>query len=354
MGKRNGKTSVIATEIGSIGIDLGDETSCVCVLDQAGTVIERSTVRTTKSAFGTRFQSMSPARVAIETGTHSPWVSRTLKQLGHEVIVANARKLRLIYENDGKDDRVDAEYLARIARLDPKLLSPVEHRTAQSQADRALLRARDGLVRARTALVTQVRGLVKSEGARLPQCSTESFAKTVASSIPESIRAAVTPLLGIIQKLTQEIGRYDKRVEALAKKSYPAAARVAQVPGVGPITALAYVLTIGDPARFRKSRALGAYLGLRPKKAESGRCDPELRITKAGDSFLRRLLVQSAQYTLGPFAPDSDLRRWGLELASRGRKNAKKRAVVAVARKLAVLLHSLWRSGADYIALRGA
>jgi transposase len=348
MGKHT--TSVVA---GAIGVDLGDETSCLCVVDAEGNVAQEGSVKTTKGGFERRFREMPPARIAIETGTHSPWVSRLLKKLGHEVIVANARKLRLIYENDSKDDRVDAQYLARIARLDPKLLSPIEHRSEEEQSDRALLRARDGLVRARTSLVTQVRSLVKSEGERLPSCSTDAFVKTVTPEIPKTMRMALTGLLRMIDKLTQEIHRYDKRIETLTKTRYPVAQRLAEeVPGVGALTALAFVLTIGDPTRFKKSRSIGAYLGLRPKKAESGQSNPELRITKAGDSFMRRLLVQSAQYTLGPFGQDTDIRRWGLELASRGGKNAKKRAVVAVARKLGVLLHSLWRSGEHYQPLR--
>jgi transposase len=334
-------------------MDLGDKHSQICVLDGEGAVVEEARIPTTKAAFERRFRGAGPQRIALEAGTHSPWVSRLLTEWGHDVLVANPRKLRLIYENESKTDRVDAEYLARVARLDPKLLAPIEPRSEAVQRDRALARARDALVRARTALVNQVRGTVKSHGERIRACPAESFAKKARAQLPEELSPALTPLLEVIEDLTRRIRDYEKRIEETSER-YPETRTLRQVPGVGPITALVYVLTIEDPRRFKRSRAVGSYLGLRPRKSESGRADPQLRITKTGDGFLRRLLVQAAQWTLGPFGHDTDLRRWGLVLAARGGKNAKKRAVVAVARKLAVLLHRLWITGEPYVPLRAA
>lgn len=170
--------------------------------------------------------------------------------------------------------------------------------------------------------------------------------------MPAELVSALGPVLETIAELTVRIRAYDRELERLCAQQYPETQRLRQVAGVGALTALAYVLVLEDPTRFARSRAVGPYLGLRPKRAESGQARPQLRISKGGDVLLRKLLVQSAHYVLGPFGPDTDLRRWGQRLAARGGKNAKKRAVIAVARKLAVLLHRLWMSGAKYEPLR--
>lgn len=338
----------------TMGLDLGDRYSYLCVMDAAGQVVEEGRIATTAEALRRRFNAVERARVAIEVGAHSPWVSRLLTECGHEVFVANPRKLRLIYENDGKTDRVDAEWLARIARLDPKLLAPIQHRGRGAQADLALVRSRDAMVVSRTRLVNHVRGTVKAAGGRVPKCSTRTFQKKGTPAIPEALRPALDPVLEMIAGLNTGILDYDRRIEAMAKDRYPEAQLLQQVPGVGPLTSVAYMLIIEDPHRFKKSRSVGPYLGLSPKKDKSGNQDPQLRITKAGDGLLRRLLVGSAHYILGPFGPDCDLRRYGLAIAKRGGKNAKKRAVVAVARKLAVLLHRLWITGEAYEPLRNS
>jgi len=336
----------------TIGMDLGDRYSCFYTLDSAGENTESGRVQTTKSALEKRFRSCEAARVVIEAGTHSPWVSRLLAEWGHEVLVANPRKLALIAQNESKDDPVDAELLARLGRVEPQLLSPIVHRGAEAQADLAVIRARDAVVAARTQLVNHVRGAVKSLGSRIPRCSPRSFAQKVESGLPEPLRAALEPLLKVIGVMTEQIKGYDRQIEEACQEKYPETELLRQVGGVGAVTALAFVLTLEDPHRFERSRSVGSFLGLRPGRDKSGAQDPELRITKAGDQLVRRLLVGSAQYLLGPFGPDCDLRRWGLKLASRGRKNAKKRAVVAVARKLAVLLHRLWAGSEVYEPLR--
>jgi transposase len=322
------------------------------VLGEQGQVLEQDTIATTARALRKRFSDLDAARMVIEVGTHSPWVQRLLQELGHETITAHTQSVRLIYGNRDKSDRLDAERLARLARVDPKLLHPIQHRGGAAQADRALLRSRNVLVESRTKLINHARGIVKSIGGRLPNCSTTCFHKRVRQDLPDELKPALTPVLDTIATLTQKIQRLETRIERVASKRYPETGLLRQVSGVGPLTSLSFVLTVEDPERFKSSRALGPYLGLRPRQSQSGEQDPELRITKAGDNDLRRLLVGSAHYILGPFGPDSDLRRWGLALAARGKKNAKKRAVVAVARKLAVLLHRLWITAEVYEPLR--
>ena len=337
------------------GLDIGDKHSYLCLLDTAsGEVMEEGGMRTTPEAFRRRFSSEQPMRIAIEAGTHSPWVSRLLKECGHEVLVANARKLRLIYANKRKTDEIDAENLARLARLDPKLLYPLQHRGENAQAHMAIIRSRQALVGCRTQLVNHVRGAVKSFGARLPKCPARSFHKRAAEHIPEALLPALGPVLEQIGSLTERIREYERQLETISKESYPETDLLRQVEGIGPLTALTFVLTLEDPYRFERSRSVGAYLGLVPATDQSGDRDPQRRISKEGDEMLRKLLVGSAHYILGPFGSDSDLRRHGEKIASRGGKNAKKRAVVAVARKLSVLLHRLWISGEVYDPLYNA
>jgi transposase len=337
------------------GLDIGDKYSYLCLIDQeSGEVVEEGRLRTTPEALRRRFGSEQPMRIAIEAGTHSPWVSRVLEECGHEVLVANARKLRLIYANKRKTDEVDAENLARLARLDPKLLYPLKHRGEDSQAHMAIIRSRQALVGARTQLVNHVRGAVKSFGARLPKCPARSFHKRASEHIPEALWPALGPILEQIGSLTERIRDYERQLEAISKEHYPETELLRQVEGVGGLTALTFVLTLEDPYRFERSRSVGAYLGLVPATERSGERDPQRRISKEGDQMLRKLLVGSAHYILGPFGSDSDLRRHGEKIASRGSKNSKKRAAVAVARKLAVLLHRLWVTAEVYDPLYNA
>ncbi len=336
----------------TIGLDLGDRTSHYCMLDEAGNVILERSLPTTSNGIRQAFSRIPRCRIALETGTHSPWVSRQLSELGHEVIVAHARNVRLIGESSRKDDRVDARTLARLARIDPGLLGPVRHRSAQAQIHLTVIRARAALVGTRTALVNAARGLTKSYGQRLNKCGTEQMNRDSAKGLSQELRDALDPLLAEIESLNERIAEYNRRIEQIAKEVHPEVARLKQVKGVGTLIALTYVLTLDDPHRFRRSRDAGCFLGLRPGRRNSGQSEPQLHISKEGDRYLRTLMVQGAHYILGPFGQDSDLRRWGLKLAERGGKNAKKRAVVAVARKLAVLLHKLWVSGEDYEPLR--
>lgn len=332
----------------TIGIDLGDTWSQGVVLDKKGKVWTQFRARTTRAGLERALSGYPRSRVVLEVGTHSPWASRLVQSLGHETIVANPRRVRLIAQSNRKSDRTDAEHLARLGRADPELLSPIRHRGEAVQRDRGLLNSRDGLVRARSALINQVRGTVKSLGMRVSKCDAKSFAKRAAQELAEPLFGGQALIIETIQELSDKIHTLDREIEAQARKHYPQTEQLRQVVGVGPITALAFVLTLEDPHQFRRSRTVGAYLGLCPKQRDSGESQPELRITKAGDPFLRRLLVQSAHYILGPFGPDTDLRRFGLRLIEQGGRRARKRARVAVARKLAVLLHRLWVSGELY------
>jgi transposase len=334
----------------TLGIDVSDRFSSYCVLDPAGDVVEEGRLRTTESALLSRFKDFT-GRVVVEAGTHSPWISRVFADLGTEVVVANPRRVQLIAQSTRKNDKADAQTLARLGRIDPNLLTPIIHRSAQAQADLAYIRSRSAMLSARTVLINHVRGSVKSVGGRIPVCDAHYFHKRATEHIPPSLTIALSPLIEAIENLTEGIKRIDRLVLEMIDTRYPQTRALQQIAGVGPLISLTFILTIGDPNRFKKSREIGPYLGLVPLQRESGASSPQLRISKTGDSYLRQMLVNGAHYILGYRGPDCDLRRWGLQRASGG-KNAKKRAVVAVARKLAILLHRLWVTGEVYDPLR--
>jgi transposase len=332
----------------TVGVDLGDRWSQYCILGLEGETLAEGQLRTTQEDVREFFQALTVARVVIEVGTHSAWVQDVITEWGHEVLVANPRLMEGSKRRKRKSDRIDANKLARLGRVDPQSLYPIRHRSREVRQDLVVLRARDALVSVRTELINTARGLVKSMGTRLPRCSSPSFADKVKDAIPVEVREALLPLVQLVETVKDCIARYDQKIEELGREKYGHTTLLRQVKGVGPITSLAYVLTLEDPQRFASSREVGPYLGLVPKQEDSGDSQPQLGISKAGDRMLRRLLVGSSQYMLGAFGPDTDLRRYGLRLCERGGKNAKKRAVVAVARKLAVLLHHLWVTGDVY------
>jgi transposase len=332
----------------TIGLDLGDRRHTYYVLDEAGKMAKEGSLGNTREQLATMARSYPGATVVMEAGTHSPWVSRFLQELGLRVIVANPRKTRVIYENERKSDRRDAMMLARLARMDPTLLHPLEHGSQKAQQDMLQLKLRDSLVRARVALINAVRFTLKSLGYLVSNPSSACFHKLVLKEVPESIGEMIAHNVAAIAALTERIKALDTSISRLAAERYPETIYLQQVSGVGPITSLYFVLKVGNPGRFRRTRDIGAFLGLCPKRDQSGETDKELRISKCGDRYLRRLLVSAAQYILGPFGADSDLREHGLRLAREGTAKAKKRAVVAVARKLAVLLLTLWKSREPY------
>jgi transposase len=337
----------------TVGLDLGDRSSRYCILDEAGNKASEDALPTTKTGLESLFAKMAPCRIAVEVGTHSPWVSRHLAGMGHEVIVANPRKVRLITHSVKKNDRMDAEQLARLARVDPKLLSPIRHRGPAAQADLAVIRARAGLVDVRTELISTARGLAKPMGERLKKCDADYVKESLADGLGEATQNVIRPLLKSVEAISEQIAVYDQQIQAIEKR-YPETKLLKQVYGVGTLIALTYILTLEDGERFMHSREVGPYLGLTRKLRDSGESQPELGISKAGDELLRRLLVQAAHCILRQGAPDSDLRVWGLTKAQaggggkKGSKKRKKKAAVAVARKLAVLLHRLLVTGEVY------
>ena len=341
--KKRSKTQKQMRE--TIGIDLGDKMSRYCIVDQDGEVVEEGSFRNQASSIEKHFGG-EPRRIALEAGAQSAWISRELKGRGHEVIVANARELKWITSSDTKNDPVDARKLALLARADVRLLRPVEHRTAEQQAELSLIRARDAILRARTLLVNAARGIAKGFGVRLPKSITRTFGQRAIDALPEFLRTALGGLLHKIDALSQEITGYDQHIGQLAGQ-HPELERLESIPGVGRLTAMTFVLTLGRAERFAHSRDVAGFLGLRPKQRQSGARDPQLGITKSGDGYLRKLLVQCAHHILGHWGRDSALRRWGLAKAEGGKK-ATLRAIVAVARKLSVLLHRLWVSGEFY------
>ena len=336
-------------------MDLGDWQHHVCVLDEAGEIVSEEVIVNTRevvSAFCARYPG---ATVVMETGTHSPWVSRLVAGVGHRVIVANARKLRAISQSQTKCDAEDAQLLARLGRADPKLLSPVQHRSEAAQRTLVRLKVRDALVRSRVNAVNSVRFLLKSLGVFVSSSiKAMAFTRKVRAQLAADDCALVAPLLAAIDAANEQIKQLDHELETLARERYPVTERLRQVPGVGPLTALCFVLTLESPERFAHARAAGPYLGLVSRRDQSGESDKQLGITKAGHVQMRCLLVNCAHYILGPFGPPSHLRAAGERIAARGGKSAKKRAVIAVARKLAVTLLALWKSGADYHALPAA
>lgn len=334
------------------GLDVGDRKSHFCVLGGDGAVVSEGRCPTERSGLLAALAAWPGCRVVLEVGGHSPWISRELEEAGYEVLVANSYEVGKLYKGQDKSDRRDAELLARLGRSDPKLLKPVRHRGERAMTDRALLRSRDVLVRSRTQLINHTRGVVKTVGARLPSCGANQFAKHARDQIPTSLRPALDPLVEVIEDLTQRIRAYDRQIERVCRERYPETELFEPIRGVGPLTSLAFVLSIDDPARFEDSRDVGSYVGLRPRRHQSGGDDPQLSITRAGDPQLRRLLVQCAHYILGPFGEDCDLRRFGQRLIARGGRAAKKRAIVAVARKLSVVMHRLWVTGELYEPLR--
>jgi len=331
----------------TVGLDLGDKVSRTCEIDAAGKIVKTAAVATTPGAIERYFGGRPRCRVVLEASTHSPWVSRQLEELGHEAVVANSSEVYGKGRRKRRNDRLDAEFLARQGRADVELLHPIQHRSEEAQQDLELLRARDQLVQARTKLINHVRGTVKSLGGRIRKCSAEAFAKQAAQQLPEALRPCLSALLEVIADLTKRIDAMEAQVKQVAE-AHPEAIHLQQVQGVGLMTSVAYVRAVEDPHRFKHSRQVGAFFGLVPKLDESSDSSPQLRITKAGDAMVRRYLVSAARYILGPHADDSDLRRYGEAIAARGGKNAKKRAAIAVARKLAVLLHHLWVTGATY------
>lgn len=338
----------------TIGIDLSDKASSYCVLDGDGKVCQEGKFESSPESLRATFADFPRSRFVLEVCSHVHWVAWELLDFGHEVIPANPRRVELISKSTRKTDRNDAHTLARLGRIDPDLLGPVQLRDKGCLSARTLLGARSQLVQTRTRLVNMVRTECKVHGVQLPTCAIQSFPKIARAQMPEILHRALMPILETLDGLMATVRHYDKEIEGLCKESYPQTEVLRQVRGVGPQVALAFVTTIGDPERFKDSRDVGAYVGLVPRSYQSGASDPNLRITKQGDRTLRALLVTAATHIMRRSSPDSSLKRFGCRIASRGNPRDRARARIAVARKLAVLLHRLLVTGEVYDPLRNA
>lgn len=332
----------------TIGIDLGDRQHAVCVLHQSGEIAEELTIRNTREDLSA-LSGYAGSTAIMETGTHSPWVSRYLQQMGLKVIVANARKVRAIAKSDRKNDKSDARMLARLGRADPELLFPIRHRSEVCQRQLLTIKVRDAVVRTRVNQMNSIRFLLKSLGVEVPSgCNGRGFAARCREELNAFDLQAILPCLMLVEHCNDQIDELDQEIERACREDHPETERLRQIPGVGPVTALCFVLTLESPERFAHARDVGSYLGLVPRQDQSGNTDKQLRITKAGNKQLRALLINCAHYILGRYGPECDLRASGLRICERGGPIAKKKAVVATARKLAVTMLALWRSGQDY------
>lgn len=336
----------------TIGIDLGSKKSAFCTLGPDGDILAEGTITTSRHTLE-RFLEREPvSRVIVEACGVSRWVAQLARSHGHEIIVANPRRLAIITNSTRKSDRNDAYKLADLGQVRPRLLNPVYSRGERSHRAQIHLRVRSQLVESRTALVNCVRGSARTAGHPLPKCSTRAFPKRCRDVLPEDLLRLVLPLVEQVESLNEGIAKCDERSQQIAEEHFPESECLRQVPGVGPVLSLAFAAAVEDATRFKDSRAVGAYFGLAPRSRQSGAKAPQLRISKRGDPELRRLLVSAATYVLGPFGPDSDLKRYGQRIASSGSQSARAKARIAVARKLAVLLHRLWLTGEVYRPLR--
>lgn len=342
-----------------IGLDLGDVESTYCVLNQAAEIVSRGKVKTREADLKRVLGGYEGSQLAMEVGTHSGWVSRSLEGEGIEVVVANARKVRLITASQHKSDEKDAEDLARLLKADPKLLSPIVHRSEQAQKDLLRIRGRAGIVEARTKLINMARGLAKTMGKRLGACDADQMGTKQVEEWEAELAEILGPVLALIECCTLTMQTYDEKIKENSEEKYPETKRLTQVPGVGTLTATTFVLTLDDKNRIKQSRQVGPLLGMTPARRQSSESDPELRISKEGDRYLRTLLVQGAQWIMSGRGPDCELKRFGQKIAGidpaqpgmkkdKQSRKRKKIAVVAVARKLGVLLHRLWVSGEKY------
>lgn len=311
-----------------IGIDLGDKKHAICATDRStGDIVDERNITNHRESLRRLSLKFPQALIAMDIGPHSPWTSRFLENLGHEVLVANPRKMRAIFQNDRKCDLYDARMLAKLARLDPSLLYPIKHQSQQAQHDLLQIKLRDSLVRRRVDLISIVRFTLKSLGLALKSPNTNYFAvhtRKMMTGTNDETLALIEPTLTVLDTITAQIKTLDREIELLANTRYPETLRLRQITGVGVITALTFVLLVGDIERFAKARDVGACLGLVPKRDQSGNIDKALRISRKGNSYMQCLLVGSAQYILGPFGADCDLRTQGLKLAE-GEARAQKR-----------------------------
>jgi transposase len=333
----------------TIGMDLGNRKHTVCALDADGNVLFRKEVANTPDELKVFFEENKGATVAMETGLCCRWISALSKASGCDTIVGNARELAMIWGDKNKNDRNDAEKIARLARADRNLFHPVTLRDDAHHRLFQLLELREGEVKERTRRVNSIRGMCKANAVFLPSCDAALFHKVAASALPEGMRKMFRPTLDALAATDRAIRRYDAMIEDCCRRQFKAETGLLQtVPGVGPITAAAFVAAVDDPARFGKARDAGPFFGLTPGQDQSGDGDAPKQITRAGNEMVRHLLVNGANKILQRNSKDNALKRHGMKICARGGKVARRKAKVAVARKMAVLMLAMLKSGKEY------
>ena len=338
----------------TIGMDLGSKKTAYCIVAPDSERLDEGDLETNKKSMRAFFESQPTSRVVVEASAPSRWIAELAKVHGHEVVVANPREFRVISHSHKKTDQNDARVLADFGQFRPQLLKPVKLRGLRCQLARTTLSARSQLVEQRTLIICFVRSQVRNVGESLSDCPKTSFHKSALNRLPISLRPLLTPMLKVLAEIVEQIAEYDRLIENLCTHEFPETQVLRQVPGVGPNTSLCFVATIEDPSRFAKSRDVGPYAGLASKSRSSGESNPQLPISKRGDAALRRLLVSSATYIVGPRGQDSDLKRFGARIMARGDQASKSKARIAAARKLSVLLHRLLVTGEVYEPLRNS
>lgn len=343
------ETAVNAHDSTTIGLDLGNTFNKAVGLDAGGNVVLREDLRNDAATMKAFFEAHRGATVAMETGTHCRWIAALAAECGCHPVVGNARKLRLISESSRKNDWADAQKLARLCRSDRSLLHPVELHDDRHHRLYQLLRQRDALVSMRTALVNQLRGFAKAGGTMLPRCDARSFLSLRDSMPPEFLRD-FKPLLKTLEDLAKRIAAAEAILAEFVRRHFRKTDELLQtVPGVGPVASAAFIALVPDPGRFKSAREAGPYFGLVPKQDQSGDGDRPCRITHEGSSFMRKTLVNAANALLRKSARDTALKRFGERLGRRGQgKVVRRKAKVALARKLAVTMLAMARSGEDY------
>src|SRR6202030_3815833 len=330
-----------------VGLDVSLKQTSICVVDQTGSVVREGVVNSDPEAISVyvRSKASDAVRIGLETGPTSTWLWTELKRLGLPVICIDARHAKAVLKMQiNKSDRNDAAGIARI--MQSGWFKEVCVKDLDSHAVKALLASRALLVKIKRDLENKIRGLLKNMGLVIGRAKFNVLAVRAEELIenrPELI-AAVRPLLVARKAIEQQVGDLDRKVLTLARHDVQVR-RFMTVPGVGPITALCFKATVDDPTRFKRSRSVGAYVGLTTRRHASGEMDWSGRISKCGDAMLRTYLFEAANVLLTRVQKWSALKAWGTRLAKR---NGLRKAKVAVARKLAVILHRMWLDGTEF------
>lgn len=330
-----------------VGLDVSLKLTSICIVDRTGKVEREGVVTSDPEAIATfiKLHASHVVRIGLETGATSTWLWTELNKIGLPVICIDARHAKAVLKMQiNKSDRNDAAGIARIMQCG--WYKEVSVKGLDSHATKALLVSRALLVKIKRDIENQIRGLLKNLGLVIGRAKANVFAARAAQLAQDrsELSAAVDPLLKAREAVEQQIADLDRKVLRLARNNAQVR-RFMTAPGVGPVTALCFLATIDDPARFKRSRSVGAYAGLTTRRYASGEIDWTGRISKCGDKMLRSYLYEAANVLLTRVAKWSALKAWGIRLAKR---SGLRKAKVAVARKLAVILHRMWIDGTEF------